>query len=72
MARIFYPRSEKLRLLLESVHHREVALPDFQPKASSLLQSCSRETELMWRVQLAVAGSAGSAFPSVSFKGVIW
>jgi hypothetical protein len=30
MARIFYPSSEKLRFLLESIHHREVALPDFQ------------------------------------------
>ena len=30
MARIFYPSSEKLWFLLESIHHREVALPDFQ------------------------------------------
>lgn len=30
LARIFYPSSEKLRFLLESIHHREVALPDFQ------------------------------------------
>ena len=30
MARIFYPSSEKLRFLLDSIHNREVALPDFQ------------------------------------------
>ena len=30
MAKIFYPTFEKLRFLLESVHNREVALPDFQ------------------------------------------
>ena len=30
MARIFYPTSEKLRFLLDSIHNREVALPDFQ------------------------------------------
>jgi hypothetical protein len=30
LARIFYPSSEKLRFLLESIHQREVALPDFQ------------------------------------------
>ena len=30
MARIFYPSSEKLAYLLESIHNREVALPDFQ------------------------------------------
>ena len=30
MARIFYPTSEKLRYLLDSIHNREVALPDFQ------------------------------------------
>ena len=30
MARIFYPTSEKLEFLLESIHNREVALPDFQ------------------------------------------
>lgn len=28
--RIFYPTSEKLRFLLDSIHNREVALPDFQ------------------------------------------
>lgn len=30
MARIFYPSSEKLKYLLDSIHNREVALPDFQ------------------------------------------
>jgi len=30
LARIFYPSSEKLRFLLDSIHNREVALPDFQ------------------------------------------
>lgn len=30
MARISYPTSERLRFLLESIHNREVALPDFQ------------------------------------------
>lgn len=30
MSKIFYPTSEKLRYLLESIHHREIALPDFQ------------------------------------------
>ena len=30
LARILYPSSEKLRFLLESIHNREVALPDFQ------------------------------------------
>jgi hypothetical protein len=30
MSKIFYPTSEKLRYLLESIHNREVALPDFQ------------------------------------------
>lgn len=30
MSKIFYPTSEKLRFLLESIHNREVALPDFQ------------------------------------------
>jgi hypothetical protein len=30
MTKIFYPTSEKLRFLLESIHNREVALPDFQ------------------------------------------
>ena len=30
MSRIFYPTAAKLRYLLESVHNREVALPDFQ------------------------------------------
>ena len=30
MPRIFYPTSEKLRFLLDSIHNREVALPDFQ------------------------------------------
>ncbi len=30
MAHIFYPSSEKLRFLLDSIHNREVALPDFQ------------------------------------------
>ena len=30
LARIFYPTSEKLRFLLDSIHNREVALPDFQ------------------------------------------
>jgi hypothetical protein len=30
MPRIFYPSSEKLRFLLDSIHNREVALPDFQ------------------------------------------
>jgi hypothetical protein len=30
MGRIFYPTAEKLRYLLESIHNREVALPDFQ------------------------------------------
>ena len=30
MTRIFYPSSEKLRFLLDSIHNREVALPDFQ------------------------------------------
>ncbi|MCS6306162.1 MAG: DUF262 domain-containing protein [Nitrospira sp.] len=30
MAKIFYPSSEKLKYLLESIHHREIALPDFQ------------------------------------------
>jgi len=30
MSRIFYPSSEKLSFLLDSIHNREVALPDFQ------------------------------------------
>lgn len=30
MSKIFYPTSEKLRYLLESIHNREIALPDFQ------------------------------------------
>lgn len=30
MSKIFYPTAEKLRYLLESIHNREVALPDFQ------------------------------------------
>lgn len=30
MSKIFYPTSEKLSYLLESIHNREVALPDFQ------------------------------------------
>lgn len=30
MTKIFYPTAEKLRYLLESIHNREVALPDFQ------------------------------------------
>lgn len=30
MAKIFYPTAEKLRFLLESIHNREIALPDFQ------------------------------------------
>ncbi|MBD2358145.1 DUF262 domain-containing protein [Tolypothrix sp. FACHB-123] len=30
MPKIFYPSSEKLKYLLESIHQREVALPDFQ------------------------------------------
>lgn len=30
MSKIFYPTAEKLRFLLESIHHREMALPDFQ------------------------------------------
>ena len=30
LARIFYPTSERLRFLLDSIHNREVALPDFQ------------------------------------------
>ena len=30
LARIFYPASEKLRFLLDSIHNREIALPDFQ------------------------------------------
>ena len=30
LTRIFYPSSEKLRFLLDSIHNREVALPDFQ------------------------------------------
>lgn len=29
-AKIFYPSAEKLRFMLESIHNREVALPDFQ------------------------------------------
>lgn len=29
-ARIFYPTAEKLKYVLDSIHHREVALPDFQ------------------------------------------
>ncbi len=30
MTKIFYPTAEKLTFLLESIHNREVALPDFQ------------------------------------------
>src|SRR5436190_21522672 len=30
MSKIFYPTSEKLSFLLESIHNREIALPDFQ------------------------------------------
>jgi hypothetical protein len=30
VSRIFYPHAEKLRWLIESIHNREVALPDFQ------------------------------------------
>lgn len=30
MSKIFYPSSEKLKYLLESIHQREIALPDFQ------------------------------------------
>jgi len=30
MPKIFYPTSEKLSFLLQSIHNREVALPDFQ------------------------------------------
>lgn len=30
LSKIFYPTSEKLRYLLESIHNREIALPDFQ------------------------------------------
>lgn len=30
MTKIFYPTSERLRYLLDSIHNREVALPDFQ------------------------------------------
>ena len=30
MTKIFYPTSEKLNYLLESIHNREIALPDFQ------------------------------------------
>jgi hypothetical protein len=30
MSKIFYPTSEKLSYLLESIHNREIALPDFQ------------------------------------------
>src|SRR2546425_119576 len=30
MSKIFYPSSEKLKFLLESIHNLEVALPDFQ------------------------------------------
>ncbi len=30
LARMFYPTAEKLAYLLESIHNREVALPDFQ------------------------------------------
>jgi uncharacterized protein with ParB-like and HNH nuclease domain len=30
LSKIFYPSSEKLRYLLESIHQREIALPDFQ------------------------------------------
>jgi hypothetical protein len=46
MSRIFYPTAEKLRYLLESIHNREVGLPDFQrdfvwdPRATAeLIQS---------------------------------
>jgi len=30
VSKIFYPSSEKLKYLLESIHQREIALPDFQ------------------------------------------
>lgn len=30
MSKIFYPSSEKLKYLLESIHQKEIALPDFQ------------------------------------------
>jgi len=28
--KIFYPTAERLRFLLDMIHHRELALPDFQ------------------------------------------
>ncbi|MFN2421856.1 MAG: DUF262 domain-containing protein [Gemmatimonadota bacterium] len=43
MPKIFYPSSEKLKFLRDTIHHRELALPDFQrdfvwdPRATEML-----------------------------------
>jgi len=29
-AKIFYPSAEKLKYMLDGIHHQDVALPDFQ------------------------------------------
>ena len=74
MAKIFYPTAEKLRFLLDMIHNRELALPDFQrdfiwdPYATDeLIESLARNFPA--GSLLRIKNSAGFMFVPREFAG---
>ena len=73
-ARIFYPTAEKLKFLIDSIHNREVALPDFQrdfvwdPRSTEeLIESISQNYPA--GSLLRIKNSAGFYFAPREFTG---